>query len=81
MTLTCPRFLTQLDEGIPLGETERPATPVGESPSNIDPIGAQECGCYEAIMSQTGLQKQPGFLISVLGEIMEFKVTVTPVAG
>jgi len=32
-------------------------------------------------MSQHGLQKQPGSLISVLGEIMEFKVTGEETAG
>jgi mannose-6-phosphate isomerase-like protein (cupin superfamily) len=32
-------------------------------------------------MSQPGLQKQPSSLISVLGEIMEFKVTGEETAG
>ena len=32
-------------------------------------------------MSQSGLQKQPNSLISVLGEIMEFKVTGEETAG
>jgi hypothetical protein len=32
-------------------------------------------------MSQTGFQKQPGALLSVLGEIMEFKVTGEETAG
>ena len=44
--VTCPRFLTQSDEGISPGETERPANPVCESASKYEPTVVQESGSF-----------------------------------